>query len=329
MSDQREPAQLLLAMSRMALGYLDENRSPNRKVPGHDFVRLASVQAIIPTIAQTAERYYRGALPEDLLAFLILLKRENDNRNLSLLDRLLQIKDALARHGIRAVALKGAAELLSPTYPLGSSRYLSDLDILIAPGDLDATRAILLDTHTPIPDAPISDGGAQLHHDTPLVHRTDGIFVELHTRLVREDSNALSASEILSTATQHAASKLWIPEDKHRFAHCLAHAVVDDRAVQRGEFRLRDLFDIGCLLQRNDALDVALLVSSAISPRWRRHALTYLGAIALAAPSLVALQQFVTCTKSQKLLDLLGDPSARRLLFWWDWGENYSFRLLT
>jgi hypothetical protein len=114
------------------------------QTPAASAVELAAFAAAFQGVAsRIAAVENLEALPADLVEFLRFEALRSAARGAKLLETCDEVSSALAREGIDAVALKGAALLLAGTAEPGH-RPMGDLDLLLAdPGRMgDATRAL-------------------------------------------------------------------------------------------------------------------------------------------------------------------------------------------
>ena len=214
-----------------------------------DLVRIAVFNYVHVVLAGAFDRFpeLAGAVPRDLVIFAEEMHTANQRRNASIRQQLVDIGSALSGEGIRAVALKGGAELLSPLYPEPAYRFLSDADILVAEHHLDkavaAVRALgAVEGQREATDKPFQ------HHYWPLHHADWPVPVELHLSVGRPDvSKVLAAKDILRRADFIPGTGLGVPSRAHRMAHSALHAQVSSGNYAAGLLSLRDAMEFEVL----------------------------------------------------------------------------------
>ena len=170
-----------------------------------------------------------------------VLLREETSRALRhglLVHRQLPAVAALAvEHGIRIVALKGAARLLAGEPP--GTRAIADIDLLTAPADADRLHRLLQAElgYT------VQAGAGAPHHLVGLV-RPGCLGIEVHHRL-SPDRCALDDAILARTRRLEVGG---IPIDVPGPAELLLHALEHAAGVNwMGRYRLRDICDTAAL----------------------------------------------------------------------------------
>ena len=156
--------------------------------------------------------------------------------------------------GIGSIVLKGGA-LSFVLYRGPAERAVSDLDLLIAPEDLEAAVARLAaDGYR----RAASDGLREHHHAPPLTHASREQVVELHTDLA---TPALPAALISEMWGRRRAIQpgFFVLDPVDRLIHHAIHAVADP--VDSPLFR--NLFEVAWLLTRLSRAEVRELEARA------------------------------------------------------------------
>ena len=208
----------------------------------------ANTHYVVPAMRTSYKRLaLLDALPTDVGSYLALIQGQNAARNARIREQCLGIGRALAARGMRAVLLKGAAWLFDGNAAEASDRMMRDIDLLVAPADLDGVVAVLCaagyrDT---------SDTFAEVDHfhHAPLLPLPDGeTSVELH-RDVAHRSALLPPDSVLRGAVE-VAPGLALPTPAHRILHKIIHAQIENGEWYSGATATRDLLDLARLLSR-------------------------------------------------------------------------------
>jgi len=178
---------LLLACARSAFdaaGAAHALDSLPREVGDWDgFLALAERNRLLPLAHRALEG--RAQVPETVRSRLRSAHAGNARHALALAGELRRLVEALAAAGIPALAYKGPA-LAVRAYGRLALRTYSDLDLLVAPGDLPAAARVLrgkgyccAHAFTPAQDAVFR----RVDGDYPFHHPGTGRLVELHGRV--------------------------------------------------------------------------------------------------------------------------------------------------
>lgn len=228
--------------------------------PPGELVAVATFQHVHTLVACAFARApgLGRSVPEDLPLYFREIQAANARRNRAIAGQLEALGRIASQRGLAAVALKGAAELLSPIYPAAGARLLSDTDILLAPDDLETFRSALLDMGAREDRVPELDRLG--HHHLPALQVPGWPApVELHRQIGRGAAEQiLPAADVLARAMEDPAGGLGVPADADRLGHAVLHAQFGrtDR-LEEPRIGLRDAADFALLADRlpADALD--------------------------------------------------------------------------
>lgn len=213
-----------------------------------------------------AARCFTTLLPEQFRAYLVEIHRLNRARNAALLDQLHEVIRLLNGAGIEPVVLKGGAALLTGLYPDPGDRFLLDLDLLVAEGEIDAAVAALKEAGYAVPAEldEVLAGYRLAKHVPPLVRPGAPASVEPHRRLLGDDLPGLDAAGVIARSLPApglpagAAARILEPTDALLF--CFAHSEIDHGHHRKGVIDLRQLVEFLTLAGRHRAqLDLARL----------------------------------------------------------------------
>lgn len=154
---------------------------------------------------------------------------------------------ALQTRGVRSLPLKGAALMLGGCYPTAGLRSVVDLDLLVAPEDLETADG-LLDRlgYAPLPGRrmvrPRQRLANELNHLWPRRGPT-GVIVELHHRAFHYTPRErdLRFDEMWENARPVDADFIALPSPADLAFHLIHHTIVD---LQSGAAILRTLSDL-------------------------------------------------------------------------------------
>jgi hypothetical protein len=247
------------------------------------FLRLAERNRLLPLAHRALGE--RTDVPETVRSRLRSAYAENAKHALLLAGELRRLMDALAAAGVRALAYKGPA-LAVRAYGHLALRTYSDLDLLVAPGDVPAAADVLRAhgyasayTFSPAQDAAFR----RVDGDYPYHHPQTGGLVELHGRvsstrfvadlptaalMARARAVPIGGGDVPAPADDDLFLALCLHGAKHRWARLEWLACAAALAVRNGldlAPLLRRAGEIGArrtmlvaLLLARDALGLAL-----------------------------------------------------------------------
>jgi hypothetical protein len=196
--------------------------------------------------------------------------------------QLAEIARVAAQKGIRLLALKGAARLLSGER--AGARTTSDIDLLVPKAEAGALHELLQRelAYRPLPYGPE-------HHLAALV-RPLLLRVEIHTALSRQPS---PLDDLIWRDTRSAVvgdTHVEIPSATSLALHTLEHAVVGHRewTYRLQRYRLRDITDLAATW--NNQVDASLVLDHVRRSRHRRALETALSAAQELRPVLPKLR---------------------------------------
>ena len=218
---------------------------------GSNLLAVAGRHHMVAALASALSR--RGLRPDDpdLADYLDAIHGLNATRNARMSAEIDEITGALAAYDIQPVFLKGAALLLRGTHADPASRFIGDLDVLVAPEATEAAAAALaaagFGTRPP--------GPAHVHDRGKLVPPRRPAQVELHhpavpAHLAGPLAPEAMRAEALPVATLPGAA---VPTATDLAIHNVLHAMLHDRNLAMAELPLRDALDLA-LLSRDPAL---------------------------------------------------------------------------
>ncbi|KEO50824.1 nucleotidyltransferase family protein [Thioclava pacifica] len=215
-------------------------------ISASDPVKLAAIINVghvhtLLSITRSRDPRLDEVLPADLWLYLDEMHKANLDRQSDAVAQLREIGVLLHENGLSAVVLKGAAELLSPVYPLPGQRFLSDLDILVREDEAEQVRSLLQGRGGDWRDYPETTAKIS-HHLPPIANARWGHLVELHLRVGQAPvDHILEAARVFDRSLPSDIPGLRVPSLQDRFLHHVLHGM--QRRFARHEIYLRDISD--------------------------------------------------------------------------------------
>ena len=152
--------------------------------------------------------------------------------------------------GLEPVALKGAG-LASAVYREPAERDFGDIDLLLAPDEIDRAVTALGGQGYRVPGTEAAEAGYREHHFHVRVQRPDGFIVELHWKLTRTIEPFLldAAAFLADGVTLPGARGVRIPRPEHALLHMVLESVRD------GFDRLTRVVDVDRIIAATPAID--------------------------------------------------------------------------
>jgi hypothetical protein len=208
---------------------------------------LANINLVTPLLwVGLREKGLINKLPEDFCTYLAELHRQNTLRNNHILRQLLEIAQALNRHEIVPVVLKGAAYLLTETFPDSGTRIMSDLDLLVPKEHFSLSVEVLqtLDYDT---EEELKEKYRNHHHYAPLLRPGEFASVDLHHTLLYKTASKMLPTNIAWKQIESLkinSVHLQVLSPTYRLLHNILHSEIVDRNYQKGVIPLRELSDL-------------------------------------------------------------------------------------
>ncbi len=208
------------------------------------------------------ERGWPANAPEDLREYLALVYEANATQNRAIRQLSRDLGLILNRASVSFAFLKGANWLLEVSKERIGERWLSDIDLVVAPGSWTAALAALeAGGFRPATDPSIYE--RHFHH-VPLARPGDPVTIEIHRHLGWQ-RHLLTPDEVVAMAGPAPGSdRLPLSSPAHRFIYGSLHAQLQNMEYAAGHFSLRDLCDIQYLsATQADRLDWAAIAAFA------------------------------------------------------------------
>jgi len=122
-----------------------EKKISNNEINWENIVKVGSQHLVLPALyCGLHEKKLLQLIPEDLSAYLAEITSINRNRNLTILNEVKQISQLFHTNNIDHVFLKGSALLAANYYDDLGARMIGDIDILVAPNQLQKAHDLLI-----------------------------------------------------------------------------------------------------------------------------------------------------------------------------------------
>lgn len=216
------------------------------------FVHLAVHHRMYPLVYKTLSTMSSPAVPEEVLALLLLENRKNTTKTLQMTGELVKLLRNMEQRGIRAVVLKGFP-LAYQLYDDITLRPSKDLDILVWPQDIEAARAVMAErgyelTHPNFTLTPLRlQNWLKTSHHFEYWQPEEEICVELHWRL-GHNAVEIPLAEIEESLAiiRIAGQAVYIPGSEQMLLYLILHG------AQHAWFRLRWLCDIAIIFRQGN-----------------------------------------------------------------------------
>lgn len=270
----------LMAAARVRMSPEDERRleiQMRKEVPWGRLPSAAAGLGLAPLLYRNLNRHpFRERVPRAALAALGRNAHGSACQMGIQLDALDAILDEVSRDGITPVLLKGAALALS-LYEQPALRPMQDLDILVAPGEVEATVAALGRAGFRAVAASRTPAFYAAHHHTvPMIGRSGRVIVEIHRGLVPpEDGLVIDPAPFVARSQRIEARgrSYRVLSREDQMVHACLHLSYCDRFVGR----LRDLIDVHAIVEIEAArLDWGIVVGATHQPEVHRSLLSSL-----------------------------------------------------
>lgn len=225
-----------------------------------------STHLLLPTIYKNLkDRQLLHLLPDDLLLYLEDIHQINHNRNLQLLKQIKQLHQWFFEAHINHVFLKGATFLIKGAHNNRLERMVGDIDILIAPEQLNTAFEILQQRGYD-KNIGFNYQVKNYRHLDRQISKDGLAAVELHDDLLRHPKqNLINAKTMLDTAIW--CNELPIPNQYFMSLHSIMAWQVNDLGYYYNNISLKTLYDTS-ILQVPKQTE---LISALQSHKYGRH----------------------------------------------------------
>jgi hypothetical protein len=197
-------------------------------------------------------------LPSELCAYLTTLNEMYMKRSTLLKQEAIDVCTLLASITPKIVLLKGATTLFNGLANPISTRYMTDLDILVPENNLDECLIALQSNGYDLDHSDLSVQTSDFHHAPPALRENGPCYVELHRRpLVNSLKYILGAEETFQSAipltlTPNLSALQMHPT--HQIIHTIVHSELQDYGYEEAHIDLRQLLNFYLLATFFDSI---------------------------------------------------------------------------
>jgi len=215
-----------------------------------DLIRVAAKQLVLPTLYSRLQalKWLENAPPE-IAEFLRSVQELNFERNVRILAEVAAAAKLLNDIGIEPVVLKGVAYLITDVYEQNGTRFLSDIDFLVAEPNFESAFKVFADVGFKCYQTTRIQ--RVVYHAAPL-SRSESVNIDLHRILgVSHCDSLLPAFEIEKDSVPYRLvdATVRIPSPEHLIMHHIIHSQIHHGHRERIWFSMRTMYDF-LLLQR-------------------------------------------------------------------------------
>ncbi len=209
-------------------------------------MEIASHGWLAPALYVALRRADRlNEIPLPVRDYLSFIHERNSERNRRLRVQLLEATSALNAVAIEPILLKGAIHLFTASADELGARMISDLDISIAPVEMERVRSTLIEL-----------GYGCLNSERELGRPHDVGVIELHDRPSARSARFLTTN---LHACSHSATRdgavARIPSATARALHLIVHDMIKERDYWSFRIDLRHLHDLAELARSSEGID--------------------------------------------------------------------------
>ncbi len=197
-------------------------------------------------------------LPAELKKYLRQLHAANLERNQAFREALRELLLTLQQLAVPAILLKGAATFCDDLYGDPGARMMGDIDLLVAPPQLETVREALTalgyrEFPDPAPECPEYAPSYRSQHLSRLHKPGTPVAVEVHFKVGRGQDGRVLPAELAWECSQQAAIDgiaTAVLDPTRRLLHNTVHALVPSESFIHSHVPLRDLAEFSALARR-------------------------------------------------------------------------------
>jgi len=189
---------------------------------------------------------------EELFTYLNEIFRLNTDRNTQIVNQLKEIVSLLSSAGIEPLLLKGSASLVERDYEHIGIRFLSDIDFMVHPEQIQEAYSLLMDAGYKKVDADFIFHDSY-HHLWPIEKEGMPVMVELHRRVMGGHSTFEYIPFSIDTSDKSTNSDFehaWILNPTYKLYHAFLHTELDDDNYNLKTLDLRHIYDFTVLTKK-------------------------------------------------------------------------------
>jgi len=196
--------------------------------------------------------FFKTNSDEELSAYLYEIFTINTNRNIQIVEQLKEIVSILSSAGIEPLLLKGSASLVENDYEHIGIRFLSDIDFMVHPEQIEKAYTLLINAGYKKVDADFIVHDTY-HHLWPIEKEGMPVMVELHRRVMGGNSGIeyipFSAETSYKSNNPYFLN-VWVLNPTFKLYHAFLHTELDDNNYKLKHLDLRHLYDFTVLTEK-------------------------------------------------------------------------------
>jgi len=196
--------------------------------------------------------FFKTNSDEELFTYLYEIFTLNTNRNNQIVEQLKEIVSVLNSASIELLLLKGSASLVENDYEHIGIRFLSDIDLMVHPEQIEKAYELLINAGYKKVDADFTVHDTY-HHLWPIEKEGMPVMVELHRRVMGGNSGIEYIP--FSTETSYKSNNpyflnVWVLNPTYKLYHAFLHTELDDNNYILKHLDLRHLYDFTILTNK-------------------------------------------------------------------------------
>jgi hypothetical protein len=235
------------------------NALPNKRDDWQKWVQMGSKHLVLQSLYLSLKsNKLLTHLPDDLRGDLEYIHQLNIERNRSISNQAIDIKNQLKGNGIECMFMKGTGNIFDNLYSDIGERMIYDIDILVEEGMMMKAAEILISSgyYTQKRFNPKAYPST-MHY--PILLREDYVAgVEIHRLPVQYHYlKALNNGSVFeSKKLASSDGGFWVMDDTHKIIHNFMHSQLMHNGHFHADVTLRNLYDLLLLSQREDLVKV-------------------------------------------------------------------------
>ena len=224
-----------------------EKELKNGQVNWEAVVKVSTSHFVFPAMYINLKKAgFLKYLPNDLVTYMNHITDLNRVRNEQILEQALALNQLLLKHDIKAIFLKGTANLLEGLYEDIAERMVGDIDILVSKNDYHKSINIILnDGYNPIKK---TKNIKWFHWHYPRVIKDGSIAaLEIHNKLLRKPFHKHLELEALSV---YKRNNFYYLSKKDKVLNAILPKIFNDNLYYSKKISLKTAYDVYLLTKK-------------------------------------------------------------------------------
>jgi len=228
----------------------------NNKIVWERVVQVSTEHLVLPALyIRLKQDKLIELLPEDLQAYMEHITSLNRSRNQQNIEQVEELNTLLLNSNIHPIYLKGTAHLLEGLYSDIGERMVGDIDLLVAPSNMEKAADLLVKNgYSPMGEYSSEDYVRTKHY--PRMTHPDKVFaVEIHKDVIQKVSHRhLDYAHINSS--KRTINGYFLPAYADLILHNSMNTQLNDQGFLFMSINLRQKYDFLLLSQYEKPIDV-------------------------------------------------------------------------